>query len=41
MQATEDGHWNDPPDPVNRSMNWGVFVQRQVRPELVVISASA
>src|SRR5258707_13891552 len=37
VQATEDGHRNDPPDPVDRSMDWGVFVQRQVRPELVVI----
>src|SRR5260370_41011717 len=37
VQATEDGHRNDPPGPVDRSMDWGVFVQRQVRPELVVI----
>ncbi len=37
VQATEDGHWNDPPDPVGRSIDWGVFVQRQVSPELIVI----
>ena len=37
MQATEDAHWNDPPDPVDRSMDWGVFVQRQVSPSFVVI----
>jgi hypothetical protein len=38
VQATEDGHCKDPPDPVNGSVNWGGFVQRQVSPELVVIS---
>jgi hypothetical protein len=37
VQATEDGHRNDPPDTVDRSMDWSVFVQRQVSPELVVI----
>ena len=37
VQATEDGHRNDPPDLVDRSMDWSVFVQRQVSPELVVI----
>ena len=37
VQATEDAHWNDPPDPVDRSMDWGVFVQRQVSPSFVVI----
>jgi hypothetical protein len=36
VQATEDGHRNDPPDLVDRSMDWGVFVERQVRSELVV-----
>jgi hypothetical protein len=25
VQATEDAHWNDPPDPVDRSMDWGVL----------------
>src|ERR1700746_1668168 len=37
VQATEDAHWHDPPDPVDRSMDWGVFVQRQVSPSFVVI----
>src|SRR4030081_1456116 len=37
VQATEDGHRNDPPDPVDRSMDWGVFVERQVSPEFVVV----
>ena len=37
VQATEDAHGNDPPDPVNRSMDWGVFIQREVSPEPVVI----
>src|SRR6201981_4223623 len=37
VQATENTHWNDPPDPVDRSMDWGVFVQRQVSPSFVVI----
>jgi len=37
VQTTEDGHWNDPPGPVERSRDWGVFVQRQVSPESVVI----
>src|SRR5260221_12440999 len=37
VQATEDGHRNDPPDPADRSMDWGIFVERQVSPELVVI----
>src|SRR5258707_15131903 len=37
VQVSEDGHRNDPPGPVDRSMDWGVFVQRQVSPELVVI----
>ena len=37
VQATEDGQWRDPPEPMDRSMDWGVSVQRQVSPELVVI----
>jgi hypothetical protein len=37
VQATEDGCWNDPPEPVDRSMDWDVFVQRQVSPDRVVI----
>src|SRR5260221_10177343 len=27
VEATEDAHWNDPPDPVDRSMDWGVFAR--------------
>ena len=37
VQATEDAHWNDPPEPVDRSMNWGVFIQREMSPELVAM----
>ena len=33
VQATEDGHRNDPSTPTNRSMDWGVFVQRQISPD--------
>ena len=37
VQATEDGHRNDPPEPLDRSMDWGVFVQRQVSRDCVVV----
>src|SRR5260221_11934468 len=32
VQATEDGHRNDPPDLVDRPMHWTVLVQRQGSP---------
>jgi hypothetical protein len=37
VQATEDARCNDPPDPVDRSMDWDVFVQRQVSSDGVII----
>jgi len=37
VQATENAHGDDPADPLDRSIDWGVLVQRQVRPQLVVI----
>lgn len=37
VQASKDRNCDDPADLLVRSMDWGIFVQRQVSPDLVMI----